>query len=162
MERATGIEPTSEAWEARNKTLKTIVNQGQPVTYWREEPLDVDTVFEGSWGEWAIEIKTGGFELYDLKGLLEFCRRNTKIRPPDHHSAWGRVPSQPARPAGHQLEAILGRRSTSTLRKENTRVSFPLLNRSSRRLVAAVRSHGLNHASSIATRYFLPLAACTT
>jgi len=50
------------------------------VTYWREEPPGVDAVFEGSWGDWAIEIKTGGFDLYDLKGLLEFSRRNTKFR----------------------------------------------------------------------------------
>ena len=51
------------------------------MTYWREEPLEIDAVFQGSWGEWAIEIKTGGFNPYDLKGLLEFCRRNTNFLP---------------------------------------------------------------------------------
>jgi len=55
--------------------------QGQRVTYWREEPMEIDAVIEGSWGHWAIEIKTGGFDAHDLKGLLEFCRRNTKFYP---------------------------------------------------------------------------------
>ncbi len=64
-----------------NACLAFAINQGQRVTYWREEPLEVDAVFEGSWGAWAIEIKTGSFDLYDLRGLLEFCRRNTKFRP---------------------------------------------------------------------------------
>jgi predicted AAA+ superfamily ATPase len=43
--------------------------------------LEIDAVFQRSWGDWAIEIKTGGFHPYDLKRLLEFCRRNTKFRP---------------------------------------------------------------------------------
>jgi predicted AAA+ superfamily ATPase len=33
-------------------------NVGQQ-SYWCEEPLEVDTVLEGSWGKWAIEVKTG-------------------------------------------------------------------------------------------------------
>jgi hypothetical protein len=49
--------------------------------YWREEPLEVDSVIEGSWGYWAIEIKTGGFDSRDLRGLLEFCRRYPRYRP---------------------------------------------------------------------------------
>ena len=64
-----------------NACLAFAINQGQRVTYWREEPLEIDAVFQGSWGEWAIEIKTGGFNPYDLKGLLEFCRRNTNFLP---------------------------------------------------------------------------------
>jgi len=64
-----------------NNALAVAINQGQRVIYWREEPLEIDAVFEGSWGDWAIEIKTGGFDPYDLKGLLEFCRRNTKFHP---------------------------------------------------------------------------------
>jgi len=43
--------------------------------------LEIDAAFQVSWGVWAIEIKTGGFNPYDLKGLIEFCRRNTKFRP---------------------------------------------------------------------------------
>jgi len=50
-----------------NACLAFAINQGQRVTYWREEPLKLDAVFKGSWGDWAIEIKTGGFDLYDLK-----------------------------------------------------------------------------------------------
>jgi predicted AAA+ superfamily ATPase len=56
-------------------------NNGQRVSYWREEPLEVDAVSEGSWGNWAIEIKTGKFQLNELRGLLEFCRRNPRFRP---------------------------------------------------------------------------------
>jgi predicted RecB family endonuclease len=51
------------------------------VTYWREEPMEVDAVIEGSWGEWAIEVKTGEFDSQALRGLLEFCRRFSKFRP---------------------------------------------------------------------------------
>jgi hypothetical protein len=51
------------------------------VSYWREEPLEVDAVSEGSWGAWAIEVKTGKFQLNELRGLLEFCRRNPGFRP---------------------------------------------------------------------------------
>jgi len=56
-------------------------NAGQRVAYWREEPLEVDAVTEGSWGAWAIEIKTGSFSAADLRGLLEFTRRVPKYRP---------------------------------------------------------------------------------
>jgi len=51
------------------------------VTYWREEPLEIDGVLEGSWGSWAIEVKTSRFQMGDLKGLLEFVRRNPRFRP---------------------------------------------------------------------------------
>jgi predicted AAA+ superfamily ATPase len=74
-------EPARFGLWVENACLAFAINQGQRVTYWREEPLEIDAVFQGSWGDWAIEIKTGGFDPYDLKGLLEFCRRNTKFRP---------------------------------------------------------------------------------
>jgi len=74
-------EPARFGLRLENACLAFAINQGRRVTYWREAPLEVDAVFEGSWGDWAIEIKTGGFDLYDLKGLLELCRRNTKFRP---------------------------------------------------------------------------------
>ncbi len=78
-------DPTKEpprfgAW-VENACLAFAVNQGQRVTYWREEPLEIDAVFEGSWGDWAAEIKTGSFDVHALKGLLEFCRRNPKFTP---------------------------------------------------------------------------------
>jgi uncharacterized protein len=68
------------AW-VENACLAFALNQGQRVTYWREEPLEIDAVFEGSWGNWAVEVKTGSFDVHALKGLLEFCRRNPKFTP---------------------------------------------------------------------------------
>lgn len=56
-------------------------NAGQEVTYWREEPLEVDFLTRGSWGQWAIEVKTGAVATHDLAGLLEFCRRHRTFRP---------------------------------------------------------------------------------
>jgi len=51
------------------------------VSYWREEPLEVDGVMEGTWGSWAIEVKTGRISVADLKGLGEFARRHPAFRP---------------------------------------------------------------------------------
>jgi predicted AAA+ superfamily ATPase len=64
-----------------NACLAFAINQGQRVTYWREEPWEIDAVFQGSWGDWAVEVKTGSFDSQGLKGLLEFCRRYPAIRP---------------------------------------------------------------------------------
>ena len=74
-------EPERFGFWVENACLAFGVNQGQRVTYWREEPLEIDAVFEGSWGEWAIEVKTGRFDAHSLKGLLEFCRRNPRFTP---------------------------------------------------------------------------------
>jgi predicted AAA+ superfamily ATPase len=68
------------AW-VENACLAHAINAGQRVTYWREEPLEVDGVLEGTWGSWAIEIKTARFESRDLAGLLEFSRRHPGFRP---------------------------------------------------------------------------------
>jgi hypothetical protein len=38
-------------------------------------------VFERSWANWAVEVKTGSFEVHVLKELLELCRRNPKFTP---------------------------------------------------------------------------------
>lgn len=54
---------------------------GQKVSYWREEPLEVDGVLEGSWGKLAVEVKTGDYGSRDLRGLLEFARRFPDFRP---------------------------------------------------------------------------------
>jgi predicted AAA+ superfamily ATPase len=75
-----------------NACLAHAWNAGQTVTYWREEPLEVDGVIEGSWGRWAVEIKTSRFQPSDLVGLLEFTRRHRAFRPlvvcaPGHQSA---------------------------------------------------------------------------
>ncbi len=64
-----------------NACLAYVWNAGQRLTYWREEPLEVDAIVEGSWGSWAVEVKTGSFGPDDLRGLLEFCRRFPRFRP---------------------------------------------------------------------------------
>jgi len=74
-------EPARFGLWVENACLAFACNRGQRVAYWREEPFEVDGVITGSWGEWAIEIKTGGFDSKDLRGLLEFCRRYPRHRP---------------------------------------------------------------------------------
>jgi predicted AAA+ superfamily ATPase len=74
-------EPARFGLWVENACLALAVNQGQRVTYWREEPLEIDAVFEGDCGNWAVEVKTSRFDLHELTGLLEFCRRNPKFRP---------------------------------------------------------------------------------
>jgi uncharacterized protein len=64
-----------------NACLAYAWNAGQTVTYWREEPLEVDGVIDGSWGQWAIEVKTGAFQPHDLSGLLEFVKRYKGFKP---------------------------------------------------------------------------------
>ncbi len=66
------------AW-IENAVLAHAWSQGQRVEYWREEPYEVDGVLEGSWGKWAIEVKTGAFQAGDLRGLGEF-----KVRFPEY------------------------------------------------------------------------------
>lgn len=68
------------AW-IENACLAFAWNAGQRVTYWREEPLEVDGVLDGSWGRWAIEVKSGPFGAPDLRGLFEFTRRYPEFRP---------------------------------------------------------------------------------
>lgn len=71
-----------ERWGAwvENACLAYAWNAGQRVRYWREEPLEVDGVLEGSWGAWAIEVKTGRISSSDLKGLGELTRRHSNLR----------------------------------------------------------------------------------
>ena len=64
-----------------NACLAHAWNAGQQVSYWREEPLEVDAVLEGSWGKWAVEVKTGSFQLGELKGLYELAHRHPELRP---------------------------------------------------------------------------------
>jgi uncharacterized protein len=68
------------AW-VENACLAHAWNRGQRVSYWREGPLEVDGVLEGSWGSWAIEVKTGPITTLELKGLAELVRRHPKLRP---------------------------------------------------------------------------------
>lgn len=67
------------AW-VENAVLAHAWNQGQTLEYWREEPFEVDAVLEGSWGKWAIEVKTGAIETRDLRGLGEFKARFPEYR----------------------------------------------------------------------------------
>ena len=62
------------AW-VENACLAHAWNAGQQLRYWREEPLEVDAIVDGSWGSWAIEVKTGGIDPSRLRGLAEFTRR---------------------------------------------------------------------------------------
>lgn len=64
-----------------NACLAMAWNAGQRVEYWREEPTEVDGLLDGSWGRWAIEVKTGAVEANDLRGLLECVRRFPAYRP---------------------------------------------------------------------------------
>jgi predicted AAA+ superfamily ATPase len=64
-----------------NACLAHAINAGQTVHYWREEPREIDAVMAGSWGKWAIEVKTGTLAPAELAGLLEFARRFRSYRP---------------------------------------------------------------------------------
>ena len=55
-------------------------NAGQAVSYWRQEPLEVDVVISGSWGAWAVEVTTASYSTRDLAGLLHFCEANPGYR----------------------------------------------------------------------------------
>ncbi len=68
------------AW-VENACLAHAWNAGQQVTYWREEPVEVDGVIEGSWGRWLVEVKTGAMSPADLRGLLECGSRLPGFRP---------------------------------------------------------------------------------
>lgn len=68
------------AW-VENACLAFAWNGGQRVSYWREEPLEVDGILEGSWGRWAVEITTGAIAGHKLRGLAEFTRRNPRYQP---------------------------------------------------------------------------------
>ncbi|MBI3447683.1 MAG: ATP-binding protein [Acidobacteria bacterium] len=69
------IEPARFGAWVENACLSMAWNSGQRLTYWREEPFEVDGVVEGSWGRWALEVNTGSVGSADLRGLFEFTRR---------------------------------------------------------------------------------------
>jgi predicted AAA+ superfamily ATPase len=78
---ANATDPARFGTWVENACLAHAWNFGQSVSYWREEPLEVDGVLEGSWGKWAVEVKTGKFQMKDLTGLLEFTRRHPAFKP---------------------------------------------------------------------------------
>lgn len=68
------------AW-VENASLAHAWNSDQNVSSGREEPVEVDAVLGGSWGKWALAVKTGRFRASDLAGLLAFCRRFPDFKP---------------------------------------------------------------------------------
>jgi predicted AAA+ superfamily ATPase len=72
--------PRFGAW-IENACLSLAWNAEQRVAYWREEPLEVDAVLDGSWGRWAIEVTTGRATARELRSLGEFVRRFPEYRP---------------------------------------------------------------------------------
>lgn len=76
-----GTDPVRYGAWVENACLAHAWSSGQRVMYWRAEPLEVDGVMEGSWGTWAVEVKTGPLQVGELRGLLEFCRRYPRFRP---------------------------------------------------------------------------------
>ncbi len=83
------------AW-VENACLAHAWNSGQRVSSWREEPFEVNGVIEGTWGAWAIEVKTGPFRATELAGLLEFNRRHPRFKPLVLGAAAGRAPAERA------------------------------------------------------------------
>jgi predicted AAA+ superfamily ATPase len=74
-------EPADWGVWLENACIAFALNSGQNAHYWRDENLEVDLVLEGSWGNWALEVKGGSFTTGELRGLLEFVRRNPTFRP---------------------------------------------------------------------------------
>ena len=68
------------AW-LTNACLAHAWNSGQRVSYWREEPHEVDAVIEGSWGKWAVCVRPERYDESSLRGLGEFSRRFPRYIP---------------------------------------------------------------------------------
>lgn len=75
------VEPARYGAWVENACLAHAWNSGQQVSYWREEPFEVDAIVEGGWGRWAIEVKTGTIAPPDLRGIAEFTRHHPQYRP---------------------------------------------------------------------------------
>jgi len=67
-------------WVA-NACLAHAVNSGQRVSYWREEPFEVDAVIDGEWGQWAVLVRTAPHTERESRGLTEFVARYPDYRP---------------------------------------------------------------------------------
>ncbi len=73
-------QPSRGRW-IENACIAFAWNAGQSISYWRQQPYEVDLVIHGDWGRWAIEIKTGGVAVKDLAGLLRFAELHRGFRP---------------------------------------------------------------------------------
>ena len=101
----------------QNQTLLRAGHAHVRVSYWREEPVEVDGILEGSWGQWAIEVKTGRFQMSELAGLLEFTRRHPGFQPLVICSASGRATAERADvPAVTWQQFLLDGPPSTTLR----------------------------------------------
>ena len=74
-------DPARFGFWVENACLAHAWNAGQHVSYWREEPLEVDGVLEGSWGSWAVEVKTGRFQMSDLKAASRDHSKEPEVPP---------------------------------------------------------------------------------
>lgn len=74
-------EPARFGTWVENACIASARNAEQQVFYWREGAQEVDAVIDGSWGRWALEVKTGAYDSTDLRGLLEFTRRHPAFKP---------------------------------------------------------------------------------
>jgi hypothetical protein len=85
---ASGSEPPAperdpQRWGrwVENACLAHAVNAGREVSYWREEPWEVDAVIvEGKRG-YLTEVKTGRYTAGDLRGLAHAARRFPELTP---------------------------------------------------------------------------------
>jgi hypothetical protein len=64
-----------------NACLAHIVNSGQELYDWREEPWEVDGASTGSWGQWLAEVKSGPFGHSDLGGLAQVAQKFPASKP---------------------------------------------------------------------------------
>lgn len=64
-----------------NAIIAFFINSGQRAYYWREKDFEVDAVIEGSWGNFAIEVKSSVFTEKDLAGLFHFTNKFPKFKP---------------------------------------------------------------------------------
>jgi uncharacterized protein len=74
-------EPERHDIWVENACLAHAINAGQFVSYWREEPFDVDAVITGDWGKWAIEVMPNVHSSVDYRGLHEFVARYPDFQP---------------------------------------------------------------------------------
>jgi uncharacterized protein len=74
-------EPDRHAVWIENACLAYAINAGEHVSYWREEPFDVDAVVDGDWGKWAIEVMPDVHSSVDYRGLHEFVARYPDFQP---------------------------------------------------------------------------------
>lgn len=74
-------DPTRWGRWVENACLAHAIKRGLTVTYWREEPWEVDAVLDGARGKWLVEVKTGPYGTRDLRGLAHAAQALPDHRP---------------------------------------------------------------------------------